>query len=308
MNICESSGKPLEKHEKRFCSHRCQILYLMSEGKIVKKPYKWEEEDIKILIERYPEHGTDIPELLSKFTRNAIIHKAHRVGLKVAKLTDSKVERAYREWKRGKPLYRIAREMGFSDTALFYAISKKYGREEAERLGRAAKMKGSLKRKHVFIDKIDVNRLREVFEKYRSSGLDMCEFARQHKTLIKEKLGFSGVNYLRKAFLYHFPDEYVIVRENKLSNTYQRGRYFEYRTRDLLRGRGYYVWRSPASKGPADLIAIKKGEILLIQCKVGRSKLKKQERDGLIELAESIGAKAYLAYRAGRKLVLEEVR
>ena len=48
---------------------------------------------------------------------------------------------------------------------------------------------------------------------------------------------------------------------------YQRGARLEYRARDVLRQQGYVVVRSAGSHGPADLIALNRREILLVQVK-----------------------------------------
>lgn len=61
-------------------------------------------------------------------------------------------------------------------------------------------------------------------------------------------------------------------------NRYNAGREFEYRTRDHLTSEGYWVMRAAGSKTKADLIAIKPGQVLFVQCK----------RDGKLPPAERI--------------------
>lgn len=234
------------------------------------------------------------------YCSQACAHKDRR------KVDEKIIEEAYQRWKKGEPLYKIAKDVGVSDVALFKAIEKKYGREEAKRLGKLARLRGREKIRKVFLDRIDVKKLREVFDKYRRSNFNLVEFSRHYKDFIEERLGFHGPGNLSKAFRHFFPEEYVLVRENKMGHTYQRGRYWEYRVRDYFRNKGYFVWRSPASKGPADLIAIKKGEIILVQCKISGS-LSAKERNELETLAKSVGAKALLAQRNGRKIVLRDV-
>lgn len=51
------------------------------------------------------------------------------------------------------------------------------------------------------------------------------------------------------------------------NRNYVNGRSFEYRVRDLFEAKGYFVMRSAGSRTPVDLVALKDGEILLIQCK-----------------------------------------
>ena len=78
---------------------------------------------------------------------------------------------------------------------------------------------------------------------------------------------------------------------------YVRGVRFEYRVRNHLSSRGYIVLRSPRSGGPIDLVAIRSGEVLFIQCKTSKHNMTRRETDELIELARSVNAKPILAYR-----------
>jgi Holliday junction resolvase len=59
---------------------------------------------------------------------------------------------------------------------------------------------------------------------------------------------------------------------------YEGGRAFEYETRRHLEANGYWCARAAGSKGKADLIAIKDGEVLIVQCK----------RDGRCSAAERL--------------------
>lgn len=52
-----------------------------------------------------------------------------------------------------------------------------------------------------------------------------------------------------------------------MTSHYERGRRFEYATRDHLRDAGYDVFRAAGSKTKADLIAVKPGQVLIVQCK-----------------------------------------
>jgi Holliday junction resolvase len=51
-----------------------------------------------------------------------------------------------------------------------------------------------------------------------------------------------------------------------MTSTAHKGRYFEQRVKELLLKKGYFVVRCAASK-PCDLVAIKDGETILIECK-----------------------------------------
>lgn len=70
---------------------------------------------------------------------------------------------------------------------------------------------------------------------------------------------------------------------------YRNGRAFEYKVRDVLKDRGYFVVRSAGSKSPADLIAINSKGVLLVQCKRS-GRLGIAEWNQLYELAESVKA------------------
>ena len=63
--------------------------------------------------------------------------------------------------------------------------------------------------------------------------------------------------------------------------------------------------RSAGSKGPVDLVAIRKGEVLMIQCKVGSRPTLQMGQ--LKALASMYGAKAIWANRKGRKMILQEL-
>jgi len=50
--------------------------------------------------------------------------------------------------------------------------------------------------------------------------------------------------------------------------SYRRGRGLEYVVRDMFRRRGWFVIRAAASK-PVDLVCLKGGKIVLVECKYG---------------------------------------
>ena len=68
---------------------------------------------------------------------------------------------------------------------------------------------------------------------------------------------------------------------------YKKGRQFEYVVKKKFEKRGYYVVRSAGSHGVFDLIAIKKGEVLGIQCKLGN--VSKDEIKKMKEIGEKYG-------------------
>jgi Holliday junction resolvase len=77
------------------------------------------------------------------------------------------------------------------------------------------------------------------------------------------------------------------------------GRTFEYTCRDHLRDAGYWVMRSPASKSVVDMVAIKPGQVLFVQCKVN-GRLDPAEFNALWTAARAAGALPVLASRPAR--------
>jgi Holliday junction resolvase len=88
----------------------------------------------------------------------------------------------------------------------------------------------------------------------------------------------------------------------ELSN-YEAGRRLEYRVRDMFRRSGFFVVRAAQSK-PIDLVCLRNGESVLVECKAGTSFLGKERRRELLELGEQAGATVVLAKRRHRKVVL----
>lgn len=85
-------------------------------------------------------------------------------------------------------------------------------------------------------------------------------------------------------------------------SAYAKGRNFEYDTRDHLKLHGYFVMRSAGSKTFIDLVAIKKGEVLLIQCKLPHADVKRESWNLLVETAAQAGAVPLVARKVeGRK-------
>lgn len=126
-----------------------------------------------------------------------------------------------------------------------------------------------------------------IFEKFKKSRCTMGQFCAKQGY---DDLGFSAT--MRK----YFSDEWDHVLELKIpkQSMYRHGRQFEYRCRDDLRKKGYFVMRSPASKSPVDLVAIKKGRILFVQCKRGGA-LPVKEWNELLELSRSVDAVSVFA-------------
>jgi Holliday junction resolvase len=72
------------------------------------------------------------------------------------------------------------------------------------------------------------------------------------------------------------------------------GRRFEYKVRDDLKANGYWVMKSPASKSPVDMVAIKPGQVLFVQCKLN-GRIDPAEREALYTLAWLAGGMPILA-------------
>ncbi|MEU7677926.1 hypothetical protein AB0C42_24300 [Micromonospora taraxaci] len=82
---------------------------------------------------------------------------------------------------------------------------------------------------------------------------------------------------------------------------YDKGRRFEWKTRDDLTPNGYEVLRAAGSKGGTkiDLVAIKPGQLLFIQCKAD-GKLGPAEWNRVYEVAAWAGALPILAANGPR--------
>ena len=93
---------------------------------------------------------------------------------------------------------------------------------------------------------------------------------------------------------------------------YDGGADLERAAKKVLEDSGYYVVRSAGSKGAADLVALKMGEALLVQCKKGGRYLEPAERVALRKLALSVGAVCLVAWwhkegRAARTVAFDEL-
>ncbi|MCS7125648.1 MAG: hypothetical protein NZ929_01885 [Aigarchaeota archaeon] len=77
--------------------------------------------------------------------------------------------------------------------------------------------------------------------------------------------------------------------------SYLKGRRFEWQVKNLLEKKSWLVVRAARSK-PVDLVALKNGLILLIECKYS-SKLIERDKSRLIKLADIAGALPIIALR-----------
>jgi Holliday junction resolvase len=58
--------------------------------------------------------------------------------------------------------------------------------------------------------------------------------------------------------------------------SYRKGRRLEYVVRDVFRKRGWFVVRAAASK-PVDLVCLKGGDIVLVECEYGVRGVKQEK-------------------------------
>ncbi len=80
---------------------------------------------------------------------------------------------------------------------------------------------------------------------------------------------------------------------------YDAGRRFEWKVRTDLRGHGYEVMRMAGSRGAADLVAVRPGRLLFVQCKLDGA-LPGREWDHLLTLALHVNAAPILAVNGPR--------
>lgn len=80
-------------------------------------------------------------------------------------------------------------------------------------------------------------------------------------------------------------------------SNYYRGRNLEYAAKKKLQESGFTVFRCASSK-PVDLVAVKQGTVILVQCKTGlRPYVSKEELEKTLSLAIGAGGKAVLCLR-----------
>ena len=75
-----------------------------------------------------------------------------------------------------------------------------------------------------------------------------------------------------------------------MKSRYYKGRRFEYKVKQRLEKKGYLVFRLAGSK-PFDLIALKKGEVVFVECKTHK-RIPTSTLNKLREMAVRVGARA----------------
>jgi len=121
-----------------------------------------------------------------------------------------------------------------------------------------------------------------LFEKFKKSCLGLGQFCSKYNL---------GKNGFYDTMTKYFNDEWEHIIELKTpkQSMYRLGRQVEYTARDAFRKEGYFVFRSPASKGPADLVAISKNIVIFVQCKRGMVMGVKEWND-FYDLSKSVNA------------------
>lgn len=277
--ICEVCSKefqrPPSRVNARFCSKSCQRSWNRSDEAI-----RIRSEGYKRWIKNHPMTGSNNPNFGRRFPEQQ-------------KVTDEQVKDAWLRYsKLERPLHLIAKNLNVS----YVSLRKRFlrvgiSKEKLAEIGEASLKKFLTLSNRKRMGKAylyDRRMAQELLESWRKSHLTLDEFSKKH--------GLSHTT-MYKIFQTHVPEDYSAIVEKKQGRNYQIGRRFEWRVRDYFKGQGYFVLRSPISRGPVDLVALKKGESLLIQCKV-KSQLKGFGE--LISLANTIDAKAILAYRGSQ--------
>ena len=190
----------------------------------------------------------------------------------------SRIMREYADYRRAWKVAEMAKEMGRTVSSLS-KIAREYGLTTHRYPKHYAKWKY-----------MSEDSTRALLDQFKRSPLLLYQWCQ------KNKISGEGFSETCRKF---FPDEWDHVIESKtpLTSMYRLGRQVEYRARDILRNMGYFVLRSPASKSPIDLVAIKPGVVLMIQCKRSGS-LQPKPWNELLALAESCGAVPILAERS----------
>lgn len=89
-------------------------------------------------------------------------------------------------------------------------------------------------------------------------------------------------------------------------SAYSKGANFERRVMKWLEAHRWTCFRSAGSHKAADLIALRQGEVRLIQCQIDPY-FAPGKREAVIELARENKCQAFLAWREGRKIKVSDI-
>ena len=138
-----------------------------------------------------------------------------------------------------------------------------------------------------------------LFKKFCKSGRTIKQFC-EHHGVRRSRFEKAGEQFSSEQF-----KEQIAAHLPK-GSPYKRGRAFEYMIRKKFQDLGCFVWRSPSSKGAADVLVLKAGQQpLMIQAKLD-GKLPPDEWDALIGASLQAGAVPILAARpaGGHQMLL----
>ena len=88
---------------------------------------------------------------------------------------------------------------------------------------------------------------------------------------------------------------------------YAKGARFERRVKRYLEGKGFLVLRAAGSK-PVDLVGIRRGEVIIVECKSDEKNLRRGDLEALRRLSEGSGARPLIATRKVRRLIFLDAR
>jgi len=128
---------------------------------------------------------------------------------------------------------------------------------------------------------------RQWFDRFCAQSLDLGRFCKKEQV---------SVTAFRSTMRSYFAEDWDTAVKAKASSQtpYKLGRAFEYRVMRQLETQGFIVLRSPGSKSPIDVIAVKRGAIWFVQCKRGGS-ISPEEWNTFYDLAMSVHATPVLA-------------
>lgn len=195
---------------------------------------------------------------------------------------DAELREVYASYADEGRLSDLARRFGTLKTSVC-ARARRFGLTNSKRL----------KPYHATWKYITQDEADHIWDTFKRSKVGLMSYCK--------KKGFDYLGFSR-AMKRFFADEWDHVIEAKApkGSLYRRGRAFEYIVRDKLKAKGFYVMRSPQSKSPVDLVAIRHGKVLMVQCK-RHGALGVEEWNGLFDLARSSGATPLLAsFETGR--------
>ena len=90
--------------------------------------------------------------------------------------------------------------------------------------------------------------------------------------------------------------------------SYRRGRGFEYRVRNRLARYGFFSVRASSSKGtpkgqmPIDIVAVKDGKTVLVECKMNKRSVSRRLIDDLIILGRKYGVETVVVYSDNHRM------